>query len=135
MSCTGGTWGVVVVPGSCKEVLLDGSAADHDVGDTDVVGGVVACVVAEGSLEDMTLPVQDVLCSAEVTSESVSGMKLPVKGRLKEHIPFWRKELGASKSVLSIIESGYVLPLKSEPPEWARKKPAFGEFEVRVCSY
>ena len=44
-----------------------------------------------------------------------------MKGRLREHIPFWREELGAPQSVLSIIESGYVLPLKSEPPVWAQK--------------
>ena len=38
-----------------------------------------------------------------------------VQGRLRKKIPFWKEVLQAPESVLRTIESGYVLPLKSEP--------------------
>ena len=38
-----------------------------------------------------------------------------VQGRLKERILFWKEVLEAPEAVLRTIESGYVLPLKSEP--------------------
>ena len=40
---------------------------------------------------------------------------MSVQGRLKERIQFLREVLKAPNSVLGTIESGYVLPLKSEP--------------------
>ena len=40
---------------------------------------------------------------------------MSVQGRLKERIQFWREVLKAPSTVLNTIESGYVLPLKSEP--------------------
>ena len=43
-----------------------------------------------------------------------------VKGRLKESLPFWADELKAPAFILGIIESGYVLPLKSEPTPFSR---------------
>ena len=46
---------------------------------------------------------------------SEPGCDMSVQGRLKEKAGFWRDVLMASQPVLSIIESGYVLPLKSEP--------------------
>ena len=44
-----------------------------------------------------------------------------IKGRLRKHLIFWRAELNASSTVLNTIESGYVLPLKSEPTEYHRE--------------
>ena len=44
-----------------------------------------------------------------------------VKGRLQEHLSFWKEELQASSFVLRTIESGYVLPLKSEPTPLSRR--------------
>ena len=38
-----------------------------------------------------------------------------VKGGLKRCISFWRDNIKASDTILSIIEHGYVLPLMSEP--------------------
>ena len=99
--------GMVVVPGSCKQVLSDGCAADIGV-DSNVVDSVVA---AEGDLEEVTLLSHDIISNVIPT----------VKGRLKEHISFWKEELVAPQSVLSIIESGYALPLKSEPPVRSQK--------------
>ena len=46
---------------------------------------------------------------------------LCVKGQLHDHLSFWKEELQASSFVLGSIESGYVLPLKSEPTPFARK--------------
>ena len=109
--------GMVGVPGSCKQVLPDGCAADIGVV-SNVVEGVV---VAEGDTEEVTLLSHDIMCAAEVTSEAISNVIPTVKGRLKEHISFWKEELVAPQSVLSIIESGYALPLKSEPPVRSQK--------------
>ena len=39
----------------------------------------------------------------------------------KTTLAFWREELQASPIVLSTIESGYVLPLKSEPTPFVQK--------------
>ena len=38
-----------------------------------------------------------------------------VKGRLKEHISFWKDTVRAPATIVHTIESGYVLPLKSDP--------------------
>ena len=58
-------------------------------------------------------------------SQDVCGPSLHcVKGRLRCNLSFWREELQASSFVLSTIESGYVLPLTSEPTPFARKNQA-----------
>ena len=103
--------------GSCKQVLSDGCAADIGV-DSIVVDSVV---VAEGDLEEVTLLSHDIMCGAEVISEAISNVIPTVKGRLKEHILFWKEEIVAPQAVLSIFESGYALPLKSEPPVRSQK--------------
>ena len=55
-------------------------------------------------------------CTWEVEAlASDSICDVSVQGRLKEQAQFWKDVLRAPKSVLSVIESGYVLPLKSEP--------------------
>ena len=41
--------------------------------------------------------------------------KVMVKGRLRKCLPFWKEEVKAGATILSVIEHGYVLPLKSEP--------------------
>ena len=43
---------------------------------------------------------------SEITLEH--SAHLVVKGKLKEHIAFWREELAAPESVLNVIESGYM---------------------------
>ena len=48
-----------------------------------------------------------------VRGETVSDTCVVVKGRLKGSISFWKHEIKAPASIISIIESGYVL--KSEP--------------------
>ena len=47
-------------------------------------------------------------------SDTLLG-RVVVKGRLKEHISFWRDEIRAPSTIISILGSGYVLPLKQEP--------------------
>ena len=51
----------------------------------------------------------------EVEALASDSICVSVQGRLKEQAQFWKDVLRAPKSVLSVIESGYVLPLKSEP--------------------
>ena len=43
-----------------------------------------------------------------------------VKGRLKNHISFWREVIKAPATIISTIDGGYVLPLKSEPTPYVR---------------
>ena len=48
---------------------------------------------------------------------------ISVKGRLGGHAGFWKEVLKASPYVLSTIEAGYILPLKSEPiPHYQRNQ-------------
>ena len=61
------------------------------------------------------------LCVPEVTSEAINSTVATVKGRLKERVLFLKEQLVAPQSVLSVIESGYALPLKSEPPMRSQK--------------
>ena len=44
-----------------------------------------------------------------------------VKGRLKEHLYFWKNNLEASSFVLNIINHGYILPFSSVPPPFYAK--------------
>lgn len=48
----------------------------------------------------------------EFCNEEVAGR---VRGRLKEHVDFWRS-IGASQFVIKIITEGYYLPFVSQPP-------------------
>ena len=51
-------------------------------------------------------------------------LSFSVKGRLRDHSCFWKEELHASPVVLSTIDSGYVLPLKSKPTPFYRRNQA-----------
>ena len=71
------------------------------------------CVVDE-LVDDIDEPhVDRRTWEAEAVSPDCCDMS--VQGRLKEKIQFWRDVLKAPSTVLNTIESGYVLPLKSEP--------------------
>ena len=50
-----------------------------------------------------------------VFEEKLTAPHVCVKGRLKEHVAFWKDEIGAPQLVIDVINSGYVLPLKSMP--------------------
>ena len=41
-----------------------------------------------------------------------------LKRRLKEHVSFWKDTIRAPATIVDTIESGYVLPLKSEPTSY-----------------
>jgi hypothetical protein len=51
----------------------------------------------------------------EVTEWDIMSSGVVVKGRLKKHISFWRDEIKAPTAIINVIDTGYVLPLKSEP--------------------
>ena len=59
----------------------------------------------------------------EIGAEDVP-MPIFVKGRLRDKLAYWRDVLHASPSVLRVIESGYVLPLMSEPTHFRRNNHA-----------
>ena len=61
---------------------------------------------------------------AEATEPHTQLDPISVKGRLKKCLQFWESELEAPASVLSTIESGYVLPLKSEPTPFSKQNQA-----------
>ena len=48
-------------------------------------------------------------------TDSVSDV-VAVKGRLKDCISFWKDVIRPPASIISTIESGYVLPLSQNPP-------------------
>ena len=52
-------------------------------------------------------------------TDCMSG-SVVVKGRLKNYISFWRAVIKAPATIISTIEGGYVLPLKSEPTAYMR---------------
>ena len=52
-------------------------------------------------------------------TDSVSDV-VALKGRLKDCISFWKDVIRPPASIISTIESGYVLPLKSEPTSYVR---------------
>ena len=60
--------------------------------------GVNVCVMGEGA-------------SVRVTESAKVVVK---KGRLRKCLPIWKEEVKAGAKLLSVIEHGYVLPLKSE---------------------
>lgn len=51
----------------------------------------------------------------EMEWDPIASCRVSVKGRLKKCIFFWRNEIRACANMISTIEDGYVLPLKSEP--------------------
>ena len=64
----------------------------------------------------------------EITLEH--SAQLVVKGKLKEHIAFWREELAAPESVLNVIESDYVLLMKALPSPFIRKNQPSAELHA-----
>ena len=70
-----------------------------------------------------------------VRGETASDTCVVVKGRLKESISFWKLEIKAPASIINIIESGYVLPLKSEPTPFTNPnhQESISELSVTGC--
>ena len=92
---------VMCVSSSINACSGDGSSIDSE------------CVVDE-LVDDIDEPhVDRRTWEAEAVSPDCCDMS--VQCRLKEKIQFWREVLKAPSTVLNTIESGYVLPLKSEP--------------------
>ncbi|XP_011405606.1 PREDICTED: uncharacterized protein LOC100639089 [Amphimedon queenslandica] len=58
--------------------------------------------------------------SARYCEASEHGVEtVRVKGRLKQHLPYWRDVLNPSTYILDIIENGYRLPFVSMPPTYS----------------
>ena len=76
--------------------------------DNDIDIDVVDCHSRDWELEQ----------SVYSTAESIPVTS--VQGRLKQNISFWREVLVAPETVLKTIESGYVLPLISNPTPYFR---------------
>ena len=90
----------------CVSSSINASSGDGSSTDSE-------CVVDE-LVDDIDEPhVDRRTWEAEAVSPDCCDMS--VQGRLKERIQFWREVLKAPSTVLNTIESGYVLPLKSEP--------------------
>jgi len=47
-----------------------------------------------------------------------------VAGKISTCSEFWRNQLDASPFVLNIVDNGYYLPLKSEPPPFQARNNA-----------
>ena len=57
----------------------------------------------------------DDLLNAYEYQDCSSSKKISVKGRLKNHLQFWR-DIGANSYILSVIEHGYNIPFITTPP-------------------
>ena len=66
----------------------------------------------------------DTLCTTARTELINSNFTPSVKGRLKQHLDFWKFNLKASNFVLNIIENGYILPFMELPPPFHAKNNA-----------
>ena len=59
--------------------------------------------------------------TSPLSNSSTPRQELPqttvVQGKLASCIDFWKNTIHAPESVLSILQNGYVLPLKNEPTQ------------------
>ncbi len=77
-------------------------------------------VIGRGLLnDDSQIEPGNVVCPWEVEDQNPVTQ---VKGRVKGRLSYWRDKLKAPQYFLNILEHGYVLPLKSEPSPFVRKK-------------
>ena len=69
---------------------------------------------------DPTLENPDVPCPTEkawkIEEATEEQGTIVVKGRLREHVDFWREVVKAPAFIIDCIQNGYKLPLFSEPP-------------------
>ncbi|ETW96471.1 MAG: hypothetical protein ETSY2_46335 [Candidatus Entotheonella gemina] len=77
---------------------------------------------------------QEFMLTSRLWEVGDEEMPTSVKGRLRNHIDFWREELQAPTYVLSTIESGYVLPLKSEPTPFVKKTKPLHSSILSLCN-
>ncbi len=66
-------------------------------------------------LQDKFKDVLEVRCNYQSFNCDLKSDKVNVKGRLHDHVQFW-KDIGASKMMLSIIQEGYKIPFLDIPP-------------------
>ena len=112
-------WYPLLIGDIVHESGVDGRPPERSVCDVDDV-------VCENMSGDVA-PRREFL-TGDVEYEELSRMweielsppSCSIKGRLRKHLSVWRAELNALSTVLNTIESGYVLPLKSEPTEYHR---------------
>ena len=120
---------------SCIDVVHPQECSEESVSCIDEVS--IGCVHAESMSVSMLIDsvdeveyvcVNEASDFREITLEH--SAQLVVKGKLKEHIAFWREELTAPESVLNVIESGYVLPMKALPSPFIRKNQPSAEMNA-----
>ncbi len=89
----------------------------------EVCGAIREVALGSQPIGDMVLDDHNMVGTAQVWEVEGGDPSSPirVKGMLKAHFSFWKDTVQASPFVLSVIQSGYVLPLKAEPTRFARK--------------
>ena len=90
------------------------------------IGDNEICPVVDEVLITCSHDLENAVCGWEVEALSpVQRESQPkVKGRLRERLQFWKEHLQAPAFILDTIDSGYVLPLKSEPTPHSRPNQA-----------
>ena len=82
--------------------------------------GNLSVSMAMGDVVEIDPGNLSVLWEIESSGTDYMSGSVVVKGRLKNHISFWREVIKAPATIISTIEGGYVLPLKSEPTPYVR---------------
>ena len=92
----------------------------------DMASGVTRKDCLETELVAYSEDEEVTVCGFESESEDSihENPQLRVKGRLRERLQFWKECLQAPTFILDTIETGYVLPLKSEPTPYCRPNQA-----------
>lgn len=121
----------------CGDVHVSNGGCVCEGEDTIAEGEMCLCEdVYDGTCDSVSVKfVEKRLWEVEAMSASESCY-MSVQGKLKKKVKFWREVLKAPESVLSIIDSGYVLPLKSEPTPIVQgnQQSAFNNADfVREC--
>ena len=86
-----------------------------------------------GSEDVVEISPENLSLGWEIESVGMYGpCSVVVKGRLKEHVSFWKDTIRAPATIIDTIKSGYVLPLKSEPTTYVCKNHQTAN---RNCSF
>lgn len=107
---------------AASEVAISRVNAEHRLWEKQTSGPEVQYNLQEANNSEFvaTVPEENGCCSVELDCVDLNLVEIdlacaiPVKGRLRERLAFW-KSIGASRWVLDVLSDGYSLPFISLP--------------------